>query len=274
MKTCPQCGTGYEQDYVFCLNDGKPLYDGDGETDTVYSKTIPIKIPVYSSDSAIYCAACGAENGDGSNFCKKCGRSLNEKAPTIAGSTYGQPRVEAQNLPPVVVIEQPKGKNYSWLFAAIALAAIFVCLLTVVGSFIYINQLSPEKAVVTPTPVNKPLNSIVPTNRDTNKAFNSNTSTIPVVIGRKGHLTTNQRIRAASNKNAEITGVHYMNAKVQVLDVESYPTPDGDSTWYRVRVLENGCDAEGILGCGNDLNGVSGNAETEGWMNARYIDLD
>lgn len=79
---------------------------------------------------------------------------------------------------------------------------------------------------------------------------------------------------AASNMYAEILGVHYQGAQVEVLEETSYDTEDGPSTWYRVRVVRNGCDREGVMGCGNDLNGKQGKAAMEGWMNARHITLD
>jgi hypothetical protein len=103
----------------------------------------------------------------------------------------------------------------------------------------------------------------------------ANANVTPKTTGRTGRLTTNQRIRSDSNRYAEILGVHYQGAKVEILDETTYSTEDGTlSTWYRVRVLEDGCDREGTMGCGNDLDGVPGQAATEGWMNARYIAVD
>ena len=93
-------------------------------------------------------------------------------------------------------------------------------------------------------------------------------------MGQTGRLTTNQRIRASSNMYADIIGVHYQGAQVEVLEETSYDTDDGPSTWYRVRVIKNGCDREGKMGCGNDLDGRRGQAAMTGWMNARHITLD
>jgi hypothetical protein len=39
-------------------------------------------------------------------------------------------------------------------------------------------------------------------------------------------------------------------------------------------VIKNGCDREGKMGCGNDLDGKQGKAAMTGWMNARHITLD
>jgi hypothetical protein len=57
------------------------------------------------------------------------------------------------------------------------------------------------------------------------------------------------------------------------MDEATYKTEEGITTWYQVKVLENGCDSLGKMGCGNDFNGAKGQAATEGWMNARYIEL-
>ena len=73
---------------------------------------------------------------------------------------------------------------------------------------------------------------------------------------------------------ADIIGVHYQGAQIEVLEETSYDTEDGPSTWYRVRVIKNGCDREGKMGCGNDLDGKQGKAAMVGWMNARHITLD
>lgn len=86
-------------------------------------------------------------------------------------------------------------------------------------------------------------------------------------IGKIGRLDTNLRLRGASNKFSTIAGVHYRGARVRVLEVESYDTPEGYSIWFRVEVIENGCDSEGKLGCGSE-------GEDEGWMNSKYITLE
>lgn len=92
-------------------------------------------------------------------------------------------------------------------------------------------------------------------------------------IGRSGYLITNSHIRSSSNRYAQDLGVHYQNATVRVLDVEEYPTNDDVAVWFRVQVIENGCDVEGYMGCGNDLNGTSGAAAMQGWMSGKNIAL-
>jgi hypothetical protein len=275
MKTCPQCATAYEEDYIFCLNDGKALIEEPAETETVYSNTVPIQVTVPVSENVIYCETCGTENGENSNYCKKCGRPLGVATGGDASSGFGQAAYNEQVPQPQPIIIQPVRRNYSWLFAGIAIIAVLISAITLIGAVVYISWTNPERNAAPPPPqpsANKAGNAVTPANREIKTPANSATQS--PLIGRIGHLTTNQRIRIASNRYSEIVGVHYMNAEIEVLDVDSYPTDEGDSTWYRVRVLENGCDAEGILGCGNDLNGVSGQAAMVGWMNARYIDLD
>ncbi len=79
-----------------------------------------------------------------------------------------------------------------------------------------------------------------------------------------GLLSTNLRLRGGPTNSAEIIGVHYQGARVRILETQSYDTPDGFSTWYRVEVIEYGCDAQGVLGCGSE-------GANTGWMNARFI---
>lgn len=88
----------------------------------------------------------------------------------------------------------------------------------------------------------------------------------------------NLNIRNAPNQYAEILGTHYQDARAEVTDSESYSTTEGYATWYKVKVLKDGCDQVRGLGCGNnwERNGSFGwmEAETEGWMNGKYIVLE
>lgn len=94
------------------------------------------------------------------------------------------------------------------------------------------------------------------------------------VIGKNGYLTTNLRIRSQPSRSGAALGVHYQGALVEILELAISEEPEDSQTWYRVRVVENGCDADAELGCGNDLNGVRGKAAMEGWMNAKYVALE
>lgn len=98
----------------------------------------------------------------------------------------------------------------------------------------------------------------------------SSGSTSSSAVGRSGRLTTDLNIRKEPNKYAESIGIHYMNARVQVLEAQSYPVEDEVSTWYRVKVIEYGCSRDPSLGCGKN----SSNDADQGWMNAKHILLD
>jgi hypothetical protein len=107
---------------------------------------------------------------------------------------------------------------------------------------------------------------------------NSSSDNSSSVKGSKGYLIENLNIRSAPNRTAEIRGTHYKGAQIQVLDEESYSTPDGYSTWYRVKVLKYGCDSQNSSSCGKnwERNGSFGwmQGDDEGWMNAKFISLD
>lgn len=276
MKTCPQCQAVYEEDYVFCLMDGGALYDNDGETETVYKRSIPTPGGPMPA-TPFYCDSCGIENRSTSRFCKKCGAPI----ATIA-SGGGQPLPDPAIYTQQAVSAPPLQQNNSKLYAGIAVVAILLCVATVIGAVAFViwsnSKQTTNSANGSPAANNTTKPTLSNRNPNVNKPANNanaqaNTN-LAAVVGRKGHLTTNQRIRVSSNRYSEVLGVHYRNAKVEILEVTSYMTEDGMSTWYRVRVLENGCDAEGKRGCGNDLNGVSGQAAHEGWMNAKFINLD
>lgn len=85
--------------------------------------------------------------------------------------------------------------------------------------------------------------------------------------GRTGRLTTNLNLRSAPNKTASSVGIHFQNARVRILDEKSFKMPDGYSTWYKVEVVEYGCDTQEGLGCGK-----SSNSDADiGWLNASLL---
>ncbi len=90
------------------------------------------------------------------------------------------------------------------------------------------------------------------------------------LVGREGKLTLNANLRSASNKNASSIGVHFQDAKVRILKVEFYDMNDGLSTWYKVQIIEYGCDTQGNLGCGK----YTENDADEGWVNAKAVRLN
>lgn len=85
-----------------------------------------------------------------------------------------------------------------------------------------------------------------------------------------GRLVTDLNIRDAPNKEAWSLGIHFMNAKVRVLEETSYELEGEVSRWYRVLVTQYGCSKDASLGCGKNAS----NDADEGWVNAKYILLD
>jgi len=304
MKVCPQCNTEYHDDYVFCLTDGNTLTDESGEQETLFRNKIVFseKTSALSPDMLVECTACGLANRANSKFCKKCGGPLSPmKASTKASTqpippatnqafgfglmaenqsfhnpqkTYDETRAfQSPVFAPPSTSGQRPAVNNNQKQTNILIAAVVAGVILVVGAVIYSSQSDSKKAgsnaVI--SNANKPGTSTPTVARNTATTVTNSSSS---VVGRKGHLTTNQRIRSDSNRYAEILGVHYQAARVEILEEKTYSTEDGSATWFRVRVFENGCDREGAMGCGNDLNGISGQASLEGWMNAKYISLD
>ena len=82
----------------------------------------------------------------------------------------------------------------------------------------------------------------------------------------------------SAESGSQVVVVQYQNAEVRVLQVESYSTDEGYSNWYKVKVLNYGCDSQNSSSCGKnwERNGSFGwmDGADEGWMNAKYITLD
>jgi hypothetical protein len=273
MKFCPQCNAEYPNDYRFCLIDGVTLDERGAEQETLVKNRMVFSIPSPAGLS-LNCRACGIENSSDSRFCKNCGAPLQESAAGIAPPVGG---VEPQNPSGghgERIAVDPGRRSLLPIIAVVLLGSLIIA-----AAIIYSSQSGPvsqEGSTVNKLPKNSaaPTSTPTPTPSPAKSVTPANTSTPADVMGKTGRLTTNQRIRAASNMYAEIIGVHYQGAQVEVLEETSYDTEDGPSTWYRVRVIRNGCDREGKMGCGNDLDGRRGQAAMTGWMNARHITLD
>lgn len=108
---------------------------------------------------------------------------------------------------------------------------------------------------------NKAANAVI-----SSSSGNTNSS----ILGRYGRLSTNLNLRSAANKTALSVGIHFQNARFKVLAEESYDTEEGYSTWYKVQIIEYGCDTKGTLGCGKNN---SSDAD-EGWINTKYVYLE
>lgn len=259
------------------------------------------------------CPNCGAANLAGSVFCNSCGQALKSASTGEINNPDRPVFMPPQTIPTFTPEQQntfsgaqsatgyfqpptppPQRKNPVFTIAIGLFAFAFI------GGFIaYINSSRGSVPANNSASSNNSMrsnstNMYNVTNYKTNTSntnysssttnMNSLSSTANTnsssssLIGREGRLTINAHIRVAPYKNAESRGTHYEDAKIEVLEVNSYPTEDGPSTWYKVRVLENGCDRKEGNGCGNDWvrDGYKyyGEAEMEGWMNAKNIVLD
>lgn len=302
MKSCPQCQSVFPEDYVFCLNDGVLLHDAETEQETVLSPVVNFgKTSMLSPEMLVVCSSCQVSNRTNSKFCKKCGMLLNprhsQSGQSFSSFTPSHPTPPADSsafrndtgnnasatyeetvafqpqrfTPPghgIPTISRPSRSSNQTAILIAVLAAVVIG-----GGAIVYNLQKIDGSDSTASNSTSPKSANTAVANAINVAANAATYN-SAMVGRTGRLSTNQRIRSASNRYSEILGVHYSGARVRILGEESYNTVDGYSTWYRVQVIENGCDQEGIRGCGNDLNEMPGQAAMEGWMNAKYIILD
>lgn len=89
----------------------------------------------------------------------------------------------------------------------------------------------------------------------------------PDSMERAGRLTTDSNVRSEPNKDAASLGIHFRNAKVEILEETSFMKDEGESTWYKIRVTEYGCSVDTNLGCGKN----NSNDSDEGWVNAKNV---
>jgi len=268
MKVCPHCGCQYEDDFLFCLTDGNALLESGGEVETVGLPVFDLATPGSGQPFAtVACPSCGTENRSNSSFCKKCGvhvdRLVSPKATTFGNAADAPPAetvafAPAMFAPPKATAAAAPARTA--VNQNILLGAILGAIVAIGGLVIYSMQGGSNSD----------------SNTRTASASGNGRSATPTHpdVGRSGRLTTNQRIRSGPTLDSQILGVHYYNARIRVLDAPSYSTNDGSMIWYRVKVLENGCDYEGIRGCGNNLDEEPGAAAMEGWTSAKNITLD
>jgi len=279
MKICPQCSSVFGDDYVYCLNDGNVLRDESGEQETVFASRVRMSTPP-EQESVVQCPACGLANRSNSRFCKKCGGPLGHVAgprtePVQPAHQYDRPLEHTVAFQPPVftpptsgVAPRPSSSGNRNALIGVALLGIFV----IGGAIVYTKQSGDTATNNTSTNANRTNSNRVANAVNTVSNANYYPSQ-PNVVGREARLTTNVLIRSGAGNWNESMGSHYKNARVQVLEQTSFDTPEGTSTWYRVRVIQNGCDEEEGRGCGNDRNNMPGQAAMEGWMNARLMQL-
>lgn len=284
---CPNCGHWGRAERTLCGKCGRQInVRGEG----VAPGTTAPRTQLLGS----ICPNCGAGNEADSVFCVNCGQAL---------KIVSQTKTEAVSRPifaPPILINQPNAFSAEQTFAPpdyqpqksafnskILLFVLFGGLVFLVfGLLAYSSRRKTEtnsnnanytnygKSTYNSTRANSSNSnySAMNTNR-------TNTTSGSSLIGRKGRLTTNLNLRIAPDRYAETRGTHYENARLEILDSASFYADDGEYvTWYKVKILQNGCDRVGTNGCGNnwERNGYKGygEAETEGWMNSKYIVLE
>ncbi len=262
---CPQCNSVYSDDYVYCLNDGNPLVDESGEQQTVVNRIV-MPPQTDPGEVMVACTSCGVANRSNSRFCKKCGGPT-VSSPGVAFDfnpfPVSPPRLTASGTPPThnTVVFQPPNASPP---GGISRPADNQNQLMLIG-FLVVAVLIGGAIIYSMSGDTKPAANYTNTNSSAPKHPD---------VGKTGKLNTNANIRSSSNKTALSLGVHYYDARIKVLEAVGYNTSDGYALWYRVQVLQNGCDREEGLGCGNDRDRNPGQAAMEGWMSARNISLD
>jgi len=230
------------------------------------------------------CPNCSTPIPPDCGFCGECGQAVKiaefvPPPPPPPPARFAADFAEAPNLifDPLQTSKMSPTSS-SGVAHPIALAAGAVILIVIVIGLVAKSSGSSAKKGDTSNSSGAVTNRSVSNH---NATVTSNTSTTPeadVRIGRTGTLTTDSHIRSASNKGAQDLGIHYNGAKIKVLEVDSYSTNDDYSTWFRVKVLENGCSMDGSNGCGNNNPEASDGygwmqASQEGWINAKNIYL-
>jgi hypothetical protein len=231
------------------------------------------------------CPICKAVIGGGQKYCKICAfdltqgdfssaQTFQQNAPNFSempSRTPVNPNLSAAEL---FTVGAPPANNFSANSLKITLGiglGIFVLIMGVLMLVLIKFQMNSGSlggadlsSKNTSISVNRPKNSV------SNSSTSSPAVTSKSVVQKNGRLITDLNIRDAPNKEAWSRGIHFMNAKVRVLEETSYELEGKVSTWYRVQITEFGCSKDASLGCGKN----SPNDSDEGWVNAKYILLD
>jgi hypothetical protein len=85
---------------------------------------------------------------------------------------------------------------------------------------------------------------------------------------RTGHLITDANLRSAPRRDATSVGIHFRNARVQILDEVRYTRGGEVVTWFKVKVTEYG------RGSNTNLHKNSMSDADEGWVNAKLVAPD
>lgn len=289
---CPKCGHWGRVDRAICGKCGVQINAlGTG----VAAGTATPKTQLLGS----ICPNCGAGNDADSMFCANCGQAL-KTVPQTADEpetvTVVNPKfppsmppipVAPPNFSPVAEQSAAPQKMSSESKTALFLILGVFGFLVVLG-LIAVNSNKPTTTVnnaanssnngkisnntarINSPTIYKPNNSAID-----NRATSNSSSPL---IGRIGRLDRNLNIRSSAGQYAENIGTHYRGARVKILDSESVYNDSSERViWYRVEVLENGCDQQ-TGSCGNNWERYGNvgwmEAEMEGWMNSKHISLE
>lgn len=263
MKRCPQCNRGFDDELLFCLDDGNSLVDSSGEQETVVNRRFTIPAGA-AEETAVFCGACGFENRANSKFCKRCGMDVTDQVPIEEESggpafsfdpgrvpTEPRPHIMPETVsfqpPPFQAANSTASGGGSGRLTVIALAIVAGILLSV----IVVVLLSEDGQGTTNNTNTSKSNKAV-----TNSAKGSG---LPQTFSRKyGGLINGKRLTLNLNrKGSELSGT---------AETTSYDTLSGtisDDGAFRANAYENGDRLTGIFtGKIYDDGSISGNWTT------------
>lgn len=282
QNQCPNCNSTNPITAPFCGNCGQQLLSNISD---IKFGTSQAKTKLLGS----ICPNCGGVSNKGIPFCGNCGQALKTNSEmTTPSNTFTVPNPSVSIIPDNLIdntiqtdrtVEKKNNSNivYGGIIAGIVFLGIaFITAISInntteiSGSNTNVNDsIAPDSNVGLVNNPKAPSPTIKPTTTEELSPF----------IGRKGRLTTNVNVRTASNKFSQVIGTHYENAKIEVLDAESYYSDDREYvTWYKVKILEDGYDSKTGNGRGNnwEREGNFGWMEAKklGWMNSKFILLE
>ena len=231
------------------------------------------------------CPKCSAAASDNSKYCRVCAFDLTEanvsalqaqpsftelpsQSSHISGvypvqsetDVNGSPASSTELFTMETPANSPPSKNVK-IIGGVVLAVVGV--LAVVFAFTSPSSKTESGNLISSSNKNLPANSY-------RADSSSYTSSAPPTSSKTGRLITDLNVRDAPNKEAFSVGIHFKNARVEVLEETSYELNGAVSTWYKIRVYETGCSVDANLGCGKN----SPSDSDEGWVNSKYILLD
>jgi hypothetical protein len=234
------------------------------------------------------CPNCGVPAKPDSIFCTNCGQAL-KTAPQnkqAASSSSENPYItsagnlKTQTTPPIFDVQTGVKKDNS---AMTVISVVGGVVLLMIG-IIVIASLNKSDSNINANRSNSNATrntgytNMGTTATSSNTIYNSASTSMSGASGRIGRLIKDLNIRSAPNNQSLIIGTHYQDAQVQIVDEDSFQTKDGYATWYKVKVLQDGCSTADRSRCGNNWERDDSfgwmEAATEGWMNAKHITLE